>query len=168
MKMILYYTLKNPNYPKMYMKRFKNKKELDFWLSENSNDIYWKQSVQENAKSLMQKVVLEPSVFKEKKEIDGFISSYSETGFECLAIVFDNGNCNSVSCLHFIGNGDILLIDNVYYFVYNDSKFAEKDGFRLSIYPAGFTRSELQELFEKRKKVSLIKKGDYVFNENNC
>jgi len=178
------YTLKDKTKPGFGRELFATKKEAAQWLKKHEQDLYWHQFTEINPKSKLPRPIIE---FEPGEEYDlkvGTLQTYYETGMECTGLVFYedgvHGGPNpdfdpskpesksnfryysSYDGLHFIEHGMILEIDGQKIGIIKDRDFASRDGYRLSFYPAGFSRKELIEIFapETKKVRAWIKRKD--------
>lgn len=164
------YTLKSPGLPGYHRELFKTKKEANSWFKKNKDEIYWHQLTECEPKSSMPRPIVkfEPNENFIKKT--GTLQTYFETGMECLGLAFyedgihgspnpdfnpsmPEGKNNfkyfsSHEGMTFIENGHILGLPNGERVgMLKDRDFAKRDGYRLSFYPQGFSKSEILELF---------------------
>jgi len=144
--------------------------------------IYWHKIVASNPASKWPKVIVSPSedLSKTHDRIEGVLDGYFETGMECLGLTLydltklgppnpdydaskpEDGrnfkNFRSHEGLHFIEKSDVLEYDGYRYSMVRDRDFALEDGFRLSLYPAGYSKDELLSLFHTNKRAVLWKR----------
>lgn len=169
MKYQISYTLKDKAKPGMGQELFKSKKDASAWLKKNEKKLYWHQLTEINPKSKLPKPIVGFEPGDEYTFKLGTLQTYYETGMECMGLVFyedgvhggPNPNFDpskpesksnfryysSYDGLHFIETGMIVEINGQKIGMVKDRDFATRDGYRLSFYPAGFSRKELIELF---------------------
>lgn len=176
------YTLKDQTKPLLGRESFSSKKEASKWLKENEGLLYWYQLTEINPKSKLPRPLIDFEPGNEYTVKSGTLQTYYETGMECIGLVFYedgvHGGPNpdfdpskpesrsnfryysSYDGLHFIEHGMIVEINGKKIGMIKDRDFAKRDGYRLSFYPAGFSRKELIELFgsENIKVRAWIKK----------
>ena len=172
MKYKISYTLKNAKKLGMGRELFRTKKEASTWLKKNSNKLYWHQLMENNPNSKLPKSIV---MFEPGEEFTmkiGILQTHFETDMECLGLVFyedgihgppnpnfdpskpeDRSNFRNYAyydAMTSISHGQILQIeDGDKIGLIKDRDFATRDGYRLSFYSQGFSRSELIELFGK-------------------
>jgi hypothetical protein len=163
---------------------FATHEEAQEWVTNNQDKLYWNQIIEVDASSQIPKMIVKEIVDAEWEKHEGTLETYYETGMECMGLVlykdepkgtpnssFDPSkpetssnfkNYKSFEALKFVEKGSILEIDGVKYAMLKDRAFAQADGYRLSVYPIGFSRQELVELFGPgNKKATLyLKKKD--------
>lgn len=154
---------------------FSSSEEAETWIANNPN-IYWSQVTNSAPVSTKKKIVVED--VSNCKVHEGTLQIYHETGMERLGLVlykegilgpenpnFDHSKpeddrnfkyYSSYEALKFIRSGDVLEIDGVKYFMEKDRDFAKAGGYRLSIYPAGFSTEELLQLFLPETKRAIL------------
>lgn len=169
MKYQISYTLKEANKPGMGQELFKSKKAAADWLKKNEEKLYWYQLTEINPKSKLPKPIIKFEPGEEYTLKSGTLQTYYETGMESMGLVFyEDGiygptnpgfnpdlpesrnnfkNYSSYDALNFIETGMILEINGQKIGMVKDRDFARRDGYRLSFYPAGFSRKELIQLF---------------------
>lgn len=172
MKYQISYTLKGTKTPGYGQEFFNTKKDISIWLKKHSEKLYWHQITETNPKSKLPKPIIAFEPGEEFILKKGTLQTHFETGMECLGLAFyeddihgppnpnfdplkpeDRSNFKNYSSydgLHFLANGQILQIENgPKIALIKDRDFAKRDGYRLSFYPRGFSRSELLKLFAK-------------------
>lgn len=172
MKVLLNYTEKNAKSPRMLTKIFESKKAALAWVKRKAKKLYWHQIVAINPKSKHPKPVVLFELGDEYQRFTGVLSTYFETGMEALGLVFERDdvsgppnpnfdpsqpenrnnfkNFKTLDGLIFLKHGQILQIgeDGEKIALIKDIDFAKSDGFRLTMYPRGFKKNELLDLFQ--------------------
>lgn len=164
------YTFKNEKKPGIFQKLFISRKKAEKWLHNNGSRLYWHQMTEINPVSNRPKPIIEFSPGDNFIEKKGKLEFYYEMGMECEGLVliehgihgppnpdFDSSkpeggmnfkNFASYDALNFIKSGDLIKIgDGPIVGILKDRDFAARDGYRLSMYPQGFSRKELIDLF---------------------
>lgn len=164
------YTLNSTADGRLHVKYFSNKKDADKWLKDEEGKLYWHSFTETNPKSNKPLPIIEFEPDDSYTMKKGTLETHFETGMECMGLVFyedgvygepnpdfdpskpeDRSNFKfykTYEGLTFIEHGHILQIeDGPKIGIMKDRDFARRDGYRLSVYPQGFNRSELIELF---------------------
>jgi hypothetical protein len=164
------YTLKGPAPAGYRCELFPTKTAANSWLKKNKSKIYWHKLTETNPKSKKPKPLInfEPGDDYIKKV--GTLQTHFETGMECMGLVFYEdgihgppnpnfdttkpegggnfkfyGNYNAMT---FINHGHVIQFPNGEKVgMLKDREFAQKDGYRLSFYPQGFSKAEWITLF---------------------
>lgn len=177
----LHYTLKNPakgEEYKTHVLEFDTRAEAE---AAETDQMYWCRVYNTAPASKWEKKIVDETVQDITKThtgpIVGVLDYYFETGMECMGlVVYEDGhegspnpnfdptkpeggdnfkNYKTHDAINFIERGDILELDGVKYLMARDRDFALEDGFRLSMYPMGFSKKELIELFNAAKPAKL-------------
>lgn len=128
-------------------KSFTTIKACKSWLRRNKSKIYWSQMRHTSTRSNKPKIEIDASVkLKNYTKLKGRLSTYFETGMECLGLVFNEDGKDGYDGLHFIKHGHILKIERQRFLMVADPGFAKRDGYRFSFYPQGFSRKEIIDL----------------------
>jgi hypothetical protein len=182
MKFILSYTLKSPAEENRgaQVLEFASREAAEEYAAEKANEIYWHQVTAKEPRSGRPKVPVASGkdLAETHDRIEGTLQTHFETGMECLGLVlYEDGkrgppnpgfdpevpedgnnfrNFSTYEALHYVGKGDVLEYDGARYLMGRDSEFARDDGYRLSVYPVGFSRAELLGLFAPETKRAVL------------
>jgi hypothetical protein len=155
-------------------KIFSTRASANRWILTNRERIYWSQIVESSPKSNLPRPLVTAVPGEEYEKIEGVLSTYFETGMECLGLILirdapahalnpdydatkPESELNfkyfrSIDSVEFVASGMILEAGETGRLVLlRDQRFAAADGYRLSFYPKGFTKTEWLELFSSGK-----------------
>lgn len=159
----------------MKNKEFSSRANAEKWIAANKMTLYYTSIRVTSPKSKKARpIVLESEDLSGYRKIVGKLEIFHETGMECMGLVivdetklgepnpnFDPSkpegghnfrNFGNYDALHFITTGDVLQVegeDKV--LMIKDREFATDDGYRLSFYPQGYSRTEFVTLFYPEK-----------------
>jgi len=169
---------KNPNAPIMNLQEFSTRKAAEEFVKKNKY-LYWSSITSAYPQSHWPKVLVSSTddLTGTHNSITGILDTYYETGMEVISIIVDpmkKGAPNKsydpskpdsgtnfpfykdLMDMHFINKNDILQLDNgMRYALIHDRDFAVEDDYRMSIYPAGFSKAEIVALIKSKAKVTV-------------
>jgi len=185
-KHILQYTLKTEfqkpgEQYKTHEIEYEDRKDAESAAHMMREKIYWHRIVAADPQSKWPKytVATDVDLGKTHEKLEGWLETHFETGMECLGLVLDQRipdgpnpnfdptkpedgsnfkNFRSYAGLHYVGREDVLEVDGERILMARDRDFAQADGYRLSLYPSGFSSKELIKLFNSNKKATLWQK----------